>query len=80
MFISTFPFASFAMIDWKGMFVCLVACNSFLFCRSRFVSKQEQFFPRCTPRNSGPQSHDSPPKRGTNGSSLLGYHKTLCSL
>ncbi|CAN4095490.1 unnamed protein product [Withania somnifera] len=33
--------------------------------KSRFVSKQEQFFPRCTPRNSGPQSHDSPPKRDT---------------
>ncbi|KAL3321772.1 hypothetical protein AABB24_039405 [Solanum stoloniferum] len=33
--------------------------------KSRFASKQEQFFPRCTPRNSGPQSHDSPPKRDT---------------
>nr|XP_016504039.1 PREDICTED: uncharacterized protein LOC107822060 isoform X3 [Nicotiana tabacum]XP_033512362.1 uncharacterized protein LOC104097538 isoform X3 [Nicotiana tomentosiformis] len=33
--------------------------------RSRSASKQEQFFPRCTPRNSGPQSHDSPPKRDT---------------
>lgn len=33
--------------------------------KSRFVSKQEQFFPRCTPRNSGPQSHDTPPKRDT---------------
>uniref|UniRef100_A0A0R0K2I4 Inactive purple acid phosphatase-like protein n=1 Tax=Glycine max TaxID=3847 RepID=A0A0R0K2I4_SOYBN len=26
--------------------------------------KQEKFFPRCTPRNSGPQSRDTPPKRG----------------
>ncbi|XP_071923494.1 protein EARLY STARVATION 1, chloroplastic-like [Coffea arabica] len=33
--------------------------------QSRFVSKQEKFFPRCTPRNSGPQSRDSPPKRDT---------------
>lgn len=28
------------------------------------VSKQGKFYPRCTPRNSGPQSRDSPPKRG----------------
>ncbi|KAL3022535.1 hypothetical protein AAZX31_04G017700 [Glycine max] len=27
--------------------------------------KQEKFFPRCTPRNSGPQSRDTPPKRDT---------------
>ncbi|GFP86944.1 hypothetical protein PHJA_000838200 [Phtheirospermum japonicum] len=33
--------------------------------QSRFVSKPEKFFPRCTPRNSGPQSRDSPPKRDT---------------
>ncbi|KAM7514001.1 hypothetical protein LguiA_003584 [Lonicera macranthoides] len=32
--------------------------------QSRF-SKQEKFFPRCTPRNSGPQSRDTPPKRDT---------------
>ncbi|XP_011101067.1 uncharacterized protein LOC105179169 isoform X1 [Sesamum indicum] len=32
---------------------------------SRFVSKQEKFFSRCTPRSSGPQSRDSPPKRDT---------------
>ncbi|KAL6492974.1 Protein EARLY STARVATION 1, chloroplastic [Orobanche gracilis] len=31
---------------------------------SRFVSKPEKFFSRCT-RNSGPQSRDSPPKRDT---------------
>ncbi|KAJ7966954.1 Inactive purple acid phosphatase-like protein [Quillaja saponaria] len=28
-------------------------------------SKQEKFYPRCTPRNSGPQSRDTPPKRDT---------------
>ncbi|VFQ70912.1 unnamed protein product [Cuscuta campestris] len=33
--------------------------------QSCFVSKPEKFFPRCTPRNSGPQSRDSPPKRDT---------------
>ncbi|KAL8514957.1 hypothetical protein ACS0TY_013877 [Phlomoides rotata] len=33
--------------------------------QSRFVPKQEKFFSRCTPRNSGPQSRDSPPKRDT---------------
>ncbi|XP_059634002.1 protein EARLY STARVATION 1, chloroplastic isoform X1 [Cornus florida] len=33
--------------------------------QSRFVSKQEKFYPRCTPRNSGPQSRDTPPKRDT---------------
>ncbi|WOG99818.1 hypothetical protein DCAR_0519174 [Daucus carota subsp. sativus] len=33
--------------------------------RSRLSSKQEKFFPRCTPRNSGPQSRDTPPKRDT---------------
>ncbi|KAK0575473.1 hypothetical protein LWI29_001178 [Acer saccharum] len=36
--------------------------------QSYFVSKdskQEKFYPRCTPRNSGPQSRDSPPKRDT---------------
>lgn len=27
--------------------------------------KQEKFFPRCTPRTTGPQSRDSPPKRDT---------------
>ncbi|KAK6256970.1 hypothetical protein QUC31_000429 [Theobroma cacao] len=32
---------------------------------SRFASKQEKFYPRCTPRNSGPQSRDTPPKRDT---------------
>ncbi|CAI9771449.1 unnamed protein product [Fraxinus pennsylvanica] len=31
----------------------------------RFISKQDKFFPRCSPRNSGPQSRDSPPKRDT---------------
>lgn len=29
------------------------------------ISKQAKFFPRCIPRNSGPQSRDSPPKRDT---------------
>ncbi|KAK2446609.1 inactive purple acid phosphatase protein [Trifolium repens] len=29
------------------------------------ILKQEKFFPRCTPRNSGPQSRDTPPKRDT---------------
>ncbi|KAM1387775.1 hypothetical protein ACFX2I_015979 [Malus domestica] len=33
--------------------------------QSRFLSKQEKYYPRCTPRNSGPQSRDSPPKRDT---------------
>nr|GMC85002.1 inactive purple acid phosphatase-like protein [Ipomoea batatas]GMD43608.1 inactive purple acid phosphatase-like protein [Ipomoea batatas]GME19351.1 inactive purple acid phosphatase-like protein [Ipomoea batatas] len=33
--------------------------------QSRFVSKPEKFFSRCTPRNSGPQSRDTPPKRDT---------------
>ncbi|KAG5542793.1 hypothetical protein RHGRI_015787 [Rhododendron griersonianum] len=33
--------------------------------QSRFVSKQEKFYPRCTPRSSGPQSRDTPPKRDT---------------
>lgn len=33
--------------------------------QSRYSSKQEKFFFRCTPRNSGPQSRDSPPKRDT---------------
>ncbi|KAL7155621.1 hypothetical protein ABFS83_03G088500 [Erythranthe nasuta] len=33
--------------------------------RSRFASKQEKFSSRCTPRNTGPQSRDSPPKRDT---------------
>ncbi|XP_057974371.1 protein EARLY STARVATION 1, chloroplastic [Malania oleifera] len=34
--------------------------------QSHFVSKQEKkFYPRCTPRNSGPQSRDTPPKRDT---------------
>ncbi|XP_038704072.1 uncharacterized protein LOC120000195 [Tripterygium wilfordii] len=30
-----------------------------------FASKQDKFNPRCTPRNSGPQSRDTPPKRDT---------------
>ncbi|KAL3505476.1 hypothetical protein ACH5RR_035317 [Cinchona calisaya] len=38
---------------------------SFASSQSRFVTKQDKFFPRCTPRNSGPQSRDSPPKRDT---------------
>ncbi|KAK4351813.1 hypothetical protein RND71_027331 [Anisodus tanguticus] len=33
--------------------------------QSRFASKPEKFFSRCTPRNLGPQSRDSPPKRDT---------------
>ncbi|XP_028784708.1 uncharacterized protein LOC114740672 isoform X2 [Neltuma alba] len=28
-------------------------------------TKQEKFYPRCNPRNSGPQSRDTPPKRDT---------------
>lgn len=33
--------------------------------QSLLPSRQEKFFPRCTPRNSGPQSRDTPPKRDT---------------
>jgi hypothetical protein len=33
--------------------------------KSRFLSKQEKFYPRCTPRLTGPQSRDTPPKRDT---------------
>lgn len=33
--------------------------------QSRFGTKQEKFYPRCTPRNTGPQSRDTPPKRDT---------------
>ncbi|KAH6821033.1 inactive purple acid phosphatase-like protein [Perilla frutescens var. hirtella] len=32
---------------------------------TRYVPKQEKFSSRCTPRHSGPQSRDSPPKRDT---------------
>ncbi|XP_010266127.1 PREDICTED: uncharacterized protein LOC104603728 isoform X2 [Nelumbo nucifera] len=31
--------------------------------RRHGVSKLEEFYPRCCPRNSGPQSRDTPPKR-----------------
>ncbi|KAI4336708.1 hypothetical protein L6164_015200 [Bauhinia variegata] len=31
----------------------------------RSFMQQEKFYPRCTPRNSGPQSRDTPPKRDT---------------
>ncbi|KAI5596585.1 hypothetical protein BDE02_02G010800 [Populus trichocarpa] len=33
--------------------------------QSRFGTKQEKFYSRCTSRNSGPQSRDTPPKRDT---------------
>ncbi|MFS7947351.1 hypothetical protein Hanom_Chr06g00547311 [Helianthus anomalus] len=33
--------------------------------QSRMSSRQEKFFPRCTPKNSGPQFRDTPPKRDT---------------
>nr|XP_043617739.1 uncharacterized protein LOC122589505 isoform X2 [Erigeron canadensis] len=33
--------------------------------QSLMPTRQEKFFPRCTPRNSGPQSRDTPPKRDT---------------
>ncbi|XP_010242863.1 PREDICTED: uncharacterized protein LOC104587105 isoform X1 [Nelumbo nucifera] len=33
--------------------------------RRRGVSKLEEFYPRCSPRNSAPQSRDTPPKRDT---------------
>ncbi|CAL8995447.1 unnamed protein product [Prunus brigantina] len=33
--------------------------------QSHFLSRQEKNYPRCTPRNSGPQSRDTPPKRDT---------------
>ncbi|KAL3638959.1 Protein EARLY STARVATION 1, chloroplastic [Castilleja foliolosa] len=42
-----------------------VPVRPFASLKSRFVSKLEKFFPRCTPRNSVPQSRDSPPKRDT---------------
>ncbi|MQM08843.1 hypothetical protein Taro_041701, partial [Colocasia esculenta] len=32
--------------------------------RPQGASKQEDFYPRCSPRNSAPQSRDTPPKRG----------------
>ncbi|XP_042036145.1 uncharacterized protein LOC121782394 isoform X3 [Salvia splendens] len=38
---------------------------SFASSKSRFVTKQDKFFSRCTPRNTGPQFRDSPPKRDT---------------
>ncbi|GJX80038.1 hypothetical protein Tco_0328187, partial [Tanacetum coccineum] len=31
----------------------------------QLASKQEKFSPRCTPKNIGPQSHDTPPKRAS---------------
>ncbi|PIA46887.1 hypothetical protein AQUCO_01500435v1 [Aquilegia coerulea] len=39
--------------------------SSFVSPRSNGASKPEKFYPRCTPRNSGPQSRDTPPKRDT---------------
>ncbi|XP_023887871.1 protein EARLY STARVATION 1, chloroplastic isoform X2 [Quercus suber] len=33
--------------------------------QSPFASKKEKIYPRCTPRNSGPQSRDTPPRRDT---------------
>ncbi|KAM0949750.1 hypothetical protein DsansV1_C05g0056071 [Dioscorea sansibarensis] len=33
--------------------------------RSKGVSKQQDFYPRCSPRNYSPQSRDTPPKRDT---------------
>ncbi|KAI3807755.1 hypothetical protein L1987_23689 [Smallanthus sonchifolius] len=33
--------------------------------QSLMSSRQEKFFPRCTPKNSGPQFRDTPPKRDT---------------
>ncbi|CAN0871745.1 hypothetical protein LINGRAHAP2_LOCUS9934, partial [Linum grandiflorum] len=44
------------------------ACPALPFASSqsrRFISKQGKFYRRCTPRNSGPQSRDTPPKRDT---------------
>ncbi|KAG6390809.1 hypothetical protein SASPL_148554 [Salvia splendens] len=38
---------------------------SFASSKSRFVTKLNKFFSRCTPRNTGPQFRDSPPKRDT---------------
>ncbi|KAK4390919.1 hypothetical protein Sango_2155200 [Sesamum angolense] len=40
---------------------------------SRFVSKQEKFFSRCTPRSSGPQSRDSPLNEWWEKSDWTGY-------
>ncbi|XP_047319721.1 uncharacterized protein LOC124923792 isoform X2 [Impatiens glandulifera] len=47
-----------------GSYVCFFFMdpNS---CRPRFHHKQEKFYFHCTPRNSGPRSGDSPPKRDT---------------
>ncbi|KAG9443177.1 hypothetical protein H6P81_019031 [Aristolochia fimbriata] len=33
--------------------------------RPRNTSKREEFYPRCSPKNSAPQSRDTPPKRDT---------------
>ncbi|CAN1163188.1 hypothetical protein LINPERPRIM_LOCUS32527 [Linum perenne] len=44
------------------------ACPALPFASSQsrsFVNKQGKFYRRCTPRNSGPQSRDTPPKRDT---------------
>ncbi|KAL4579048.1 hypothetical protein LXL04_015183 [Taraxacum kok-saghyz] len=38
---------------------------SFASSQPQLASRHEKFFPRCTPRNSGPQSRDTPPKRDT---------------
>lgn len=41
------------------------------FYSSQRLSKQQNFYPRCTPRNSAPQSRDTPPKRGVFSTSHL---------
>lgn len=69
---STMPFASpeYVTVSAVFSFFCSfplhflklpASCH-----RPGYASKQEKFSPRCTPKNSsdGPQSRDTPPKRG----------------
>lgn len=56
-------FLKYTVLHWLQLFLnyYYALCHD----GHRSILKQEKFSPRCTPRNSGPQSRDTPPKRGS---------------
>ncbi|GJN30206.1 hypothetical protein PR202_gb18495 [Eleusine coracana subsp. coracana] len=47
--------------------------------RSRRLPKQQDFYPRCTPRGPAPQSRDTPPKRGGSLLSFCNFERDCLS-
>lgn len=76
-----FSQVSFFFPERDGLLILFINCGvggGGVCGRSRFVSKQEKFYLRCTPRLTGPQSRDTPPKRGDSTFLCLSVPLSCC--